>query len=478
MGKKRGAPGGVSPMRACDPKFLVVLPVVAAVVLAGIIYDVQPASPHVSPVIAPRQPVTRPAYRTSAERRLNEELQEEKLEELSTLLRSLCENVIFQTEVWEQQPVHLDSVEVLRHYLNHTQVTQARLLISNDNWFTISGFKEGNASVQDGTVVSDAVLMEQLDADQVFAIHGAALQLEAVASASVEVMAAIQMPVSTTVHISESRSRTVLPPRNYAQDQIILQTQGTKRWTLLQAPADLQLPSTDQLIGHNGIEADYEELGPPLHYTLQSGSLLYIPRGYVYSSSAEPSQGGLDGESNSKEFSVHLAVSIETLALQATMADALRCAALFSLPKKGGAHEQVCSSGGAIDVARKSDIRLRKALPLGFLYADTQQIIQNLTHLMGTLRVSNKTVSLSHTVKHLLHIGKTEFDDALRLIQRQHVQTLREFMELYLPEDYHTFDQRKHLPALKRINDVRHDHAKRVLGHCGVGMDVSFPNHM
>ncbi|MET0403485.1 MAG: cupin domain-containing protein [Cystobacter sp.] len=129
-------------------------------------------------------------------------------------------------------------------------------------------------------------------------------------------------PVSTNLYLTPAGARG-FPPHFDVMDGFVLQLEGSKTWRV-HGP-QVESPLADE---HTATSADHL---PPLLFeqTLESGDVLYLPRGFVHSART------------SEKASVHL-----TLGVQPVTWNDLLCAALS---------------------AARSDPRLREALPPRFL---------------------------------------------------------------------------------------------------------------
>ena len=75
-------------------------------------------------------------------------------------------------------------------------------------------------------------------------------------------------------------------------------------------------------------------------------------------------------------------------------------------------------------------------------------------------------------MREFLNLEDHNFWDAVTLMQAETMQSVRNWMELYLPAE-------GPVPmaggALKTIDRQLHEHVRRVFGKCGVGMDIQTP---
>jgi hypothetical protein len=141
-----------------------------------------------------------------------------------------------------------------------------------------------------------------------------------------EVEATLHHPTAAGMFLTPRNARG-LPPHFDDHDLFVMQIEGKKRWRLHRPLVDLPLEGMT-------IEHPEEVLGrPAFEYELAAGDLLYLPRGWIHD------------VVTSDSYSLHVSLGISVF----RWVDLLR---------------------RALDSASRADVRLREALPVGFLDDD------------------------------------------------------------------------------------------------------------
>lgn len=91
--------------------------------------------------------------------------------------------------------------------------------------------------------------------------------------------------VDAEIVIAPENLHAVEPLHNEPRDQFIFQTEGRKHWIIYEPKVGL--PRPEQVIGKWGNEVERSDIGDVVFDgTLQEGDIIYIPRGFVYSTSS------------------------------------------------------------------------------------------------------------------------------------------------------------------------------------------------
>jgi len=164
------------------------------------------------------------------------------------------------------------------------------------------------------------------------------LQHEKVAQLSSLFTTAMGLPAIANVYITGPRIEVAAQPHNDLQDVIIIQTQGSKRWKVWPGceigeskasegvtiePREFYRPHIFQMRGKKkGEELPVQKLGAPLlDVELRAGEILYVPRGFIHTTSTHGLAKPLAGE-----ISVHLTMNLETALVRQTYEGMLTCA--------------------------------------------------------------------------------------------------------------------------------------------------------
>jgi hypothetical protein len=265
----------------------------------------------------------------------------------------------------------------------------------------------------------------------------------------------------------------VEPLHNEPRDQFIFLTEGKKHW-IVYAPK-FGLPRPEQIIGKWGNEVERSDITEIVFEgDLEAGDMIYIPRGFVYTTSSV----------NFEEHSVHLSISILTEERMFTTYDnALICTA--------GLLQDETIFETAMEYVGKGE-EWRRSLPIGFLSRRHLNIgpddkplddkTAELLSIMAEIPPSNYTAAIPF----LLEAAQTEFLSLISTIKDERgieideetarksitiLSTLQhprmsEWEVIYSPEKYNR------IPAARRPGRtwflIRHQTKKLLEGFCNV----------
>ncbi|KAJ1455863.1 hypothetical protein M885DRAFT_190850 [Pelagophyceae sp. CCMP2097] len=208
--------------------------------------------------------------------------------------------------------------------------------------------------------------------DRATALFPRLARLAAVASG------AFGLPANINLYCTAANLTVSVPAHNDAQDTLLMQFEGRKRWVLYTPQSKVIGPhATDGMLRGKGDSANAvpaEEVQQiALDVVLEAGDLLYVPRGMVHATSTE--LAWVEGD---EAYSIHGTLALETDVAQATVSRAIICAA--GLAAKDGSAEWSnyqekmyflqtfhAALQRADQSTRRDSAQLRRTLAVGFL---------------------------------------------------------------------------------------------------------------
>jgi len=286
------------------------------------------------------------------------------------LFTSLAASDTFRSSVWASKTMMMDGVpafndfvtdcftmsDVERHAAEYPSSYAAQGTLSPDGaggWFMkrVGAAQAADASTKFGDV------QESLKQGTVV-LNSAGAYISPLASVSLAVLEALQLPVGLNLYITAPKMQTSAPPHTDKQDVFVLQAQGAKHWRVYAPPEPSNKKEADPYARGKGPDKlVLEELGEPLIETvLNPGSLLYMPAGFPHTT--DTIQGGSD------ETSIHLTIGIDTHIWGLTYAYMRQCA----LQRAG--QKITYNDREATSMSSEDYLLINEPLPLGFLAAD------------------------------------------------------------------------------------------------------------
>jgi len=134
------------------------------------------------------------------------------------------------------------------------------------------------------------------------------------------------LPVGVNVYITHSSLERSTPLHTDRQDVMVMQCEGRKHWRV-HGPL-VRFPAEHQERGKSGNRISAMEAGPALiDMTLSPGDLLYIPRGFVHSTSAPQPTAEAEAATKASQgsFSTSLTIGIQTESMGFTYDKLLLC---------------------------------------------------------------------------------------------------------------------------------------------------------
>jgi len=268
--------------------------------------------------------------KTCASLELTVDLREGEASE-AHFLRAIAENAKFRTEMWGQKPTVLRPSTTDRAFAGWLTLAELQAFVS------ASGSEHDIERSRLRWIVTkgDQKLFEVADADE-DSLFGAEDLLKDIANSTVvfntlglllpklgelcKVFRDIfELPASANVYVTGMNHTVSARPHNDLQDVFILQTQGSKHWKVWGPP--IHKPHFLHVVGkQEGHEQDDTALGSPLlDVMLHAGDLLYVPRGFVHSTSTPPPQ-------LNEAPSLHITMNLETVMVRQTYEAMALCA--------------------------------------------------------------------------------------------------------------------------------------------------------
>eukprot|EP00164_Ancoracysta_twista_P011115 GFYU01017002.1.p1 GENE.GFYU01017002.1~~GFYU01017002.1.p1 ORF type:complete len:279 (-),score=78.60 GFYU01017002.1:143-928(-) len=150
-----------------------------------------------------------------------------------------------------------------------------------------------------------------------------------------------------------------LPPHNDRQDVFIVQVEGEKTWYL--SKPKVELPLMEQIRGKGKDVVDRSEMGEIRTVTLYPGDILYLPRGWMHSTTTDVNKSYY-----SDKYSIHFTVELTTDTASLLYKDILACS-LNLLPNSSFEKTNVQQAYNKILNIAKTSLAYRKSLPFGFM---------------------------------------------------------------------------------------------------------------
>lgn len=245
----------------------------------------------------------------------------------------------FKAQYWEQQPLILNrsdpsfykyllSLSDVDHILSHSSIRSSDIRILQDGQeIPISKLTAAGANLSAGGL--EAVYQQHRKGSTInlLFLHERWPPLRKLCQS---ITAELSAGVQVNVYLTPPNERG-LKTHYDTHDVFVLQTHGAKRWRIYHSPIRLPLFDARYIAD---VSRDPGE--PRVDITLNSGDLIYIPRGYLHDA--------VSLESNS----LHLTIGIKPVTWASVILDAVQA---------------------VID----QDSRIRESLPLGFVLDETLQ---------------------------------------------------------------------------------------------------------
>lgn len=273
----------------------------------------------------------------------------------------------FKTQYWEQQPLilsrndpsfyqHLLSLSDVDHILSHSSIRSSEIRIVQDGQeIPISKLTAVGANLNAGGLEALYQQYRKGSTINLLFLHEHWPPLKRLCQS---IAAELSASVQVNVYLTPPNERG-LKTHYDTHDVFVLQTYGAKRWRIYHSPITLPLLD-DRYIAD--MSADPGE--PRLEITLNSGDLLYIPRGYLHDAAS------LDSSS------LHLTIGIKPVTWASVILEAIQA---------------------VID----QDSRMRESLPPGFVFDKTlqRQSEARLSELISFISSQIKPAEAIHDAK-------------------------------------------------------------------------------
>jgi hypothetical protein len=202
------------------------------------------------------------------------------------------------------------------------------------------GWKMAAVSKPRGSSYEDAKLRWVDVADGItrgtVVFNSAGAHIPKLAAVCIAALDEFRLPNCLNLYLSGRGLKTSAPPHTDKQDVFVLQTAGSKHWTVFPPPAPCEKPMADPLARGKGDDLlSLDEMGAPLLETrLEPGDVLYVPAGYPHTTHTQPLPGGYDGPAATD--SVHMTLGVDThiwgLSVLGALQGALARAKLAEMP--------------------------------------------------------------------------------------------------------------------------------------------------
>lgn len=289
---------------------------------------------------------------------------------------------------------------------------------------------------------------------------------------------ALQMPCVANVYATGGGHNVSAQPHNDMQDVVIIQTHGRKRWRVWPPPNQVYRPHIFHMEGKSGDKAIHTEaLGMPLlDMVLEPGQMLYVPRGFVHTTSTPLGE---------VETSVHVTMNLETSVVRQTYDALMVCACGLMTEALDDVNEDTFAQ--LWDLIDSSNVtRVREELPFGFL-AGQHLGNTNLSHWQSSTFLRRTVVARVREImaKELyLEIGLKEkhflaepfaphlkpIDMMLESLVDRFIQAHMEYLSIY-DLDFESWHAR---PALERKQffdeNVQKQPSRELFMECGEGL--------
>jgi ribosomal protein L16 Arg81 hydroxylase len=243
----------------------------------------------------------------------------------------------FKTQYWEQQPLilnrsdpsfyqHLLSLSDVDYILSHSTIRSSDIrLVQDGQELSISNLRAAGENLSVGGL--EAVFQQYRKGTTInlLFLHEHWPPLKRLCQS---IAAELSVGVQVNVYLTPPNERG-LKTHYDTHDVFVLQTYGAKRWRIYHSP--IRLPLLDRPYTADASKGPRD---PKVEITLNSGDLLYIPRGYLHDAAS------LDSSS------LHLTIGIKPVTWASVILDAVQ---------------------SVID----QDLRMRESLPPGFALDET-----------------------------------------------------------------------------------------------------------
>jgi ribosomal protein L16 Arg81 hydroxylase len=239
---------------------------------------------------------------------------------------------IFKTQYWETQPLilnrsdssfyqHLLSLSDVDYILSHSTIRSSDIrLVQDGQELSISNLRAAGANLSVGGL--EAVFQQYRKGATInlLSLHEHWPPLKRLCQS---IAAELSVGVQVNVYLTPPNERG-LKTHYDTHDVIVLQTYGAKRWRIYDSPIRLPLLDRPYIA-----DVSKDPGSPKVDIMLNSGDLLYIPRGYLHDAASLGSS------------SLHLTIGIKPVTWASVILDSMQ--AVFD-----------------------QDLRMRESLPPGF----------------------------------------------------------------------------------------------------------------
>lgn len=256
----------------------------------------------------------------------------------------------------------------------------------------------------------------------------------------------------------------------------MLQVEGSKRWRLHAARAELAIAGLERGKGRSpAATVTGKELGKPLmDVTLRQGDLLYVPRGMIHHTST-----AVTGETG---YSLHMTLGLESDTVSATYNRLIICAAVMA--SRRDAARQLDTSWlvpvhTALQRAEKAqeNSALRASLQLGF--RDTKAANESRAVLREARRLLEEQVlpmvegpkAAAHRASALEAVDEGQLTEALGVFRTRVAELTNAMRTLTREYARDNHEARAVLAAQEQLVGMVARHNAKTLGDCGIAVE-------